>query len=170
MTMEIRKIYFDMDGVLADFDGGVQKLCGLPRPRQGHDSSEQNNRMWEAIRDTGHFYYRLKPMPGALELFEAVYSTYQDRCEILTGVPKPKRNIPEASQDKIDWVRKYLNYTVVVNTVLREEKIDFCFGPEYLLIDDYTKNGLEWKNKGGTVINHTSAADTLAQLKELKIL
>lgn len=28
--MEIKKIYFDMDGVLADFSRGVEELCGLP--------------------------------------------------------------------------------------------------------------------------------------------
>ena len=168
--MEIKKIYFDMDGVLADFDSGVVDICSLPRPRQGHDSSEQNNRMWEAIRESGHFYRRLKPMPGAVEMFDAVYKVYGDRCEILTGVPKPKRNIPEAGQDKIDWAREYLNPDVVVNTVLREDKINYCFGPEYVLIDDYTKNGLEWKKKGGTVINHSSSEDTLEQLKDLGIL
>ena len=168
--MEIKKIYFDMDGVLADFDGGVEELCGLPRPHQGHDSAEANKKMWDAIRDAGHFYRRLKPMPGAVEMFEAVYNAYGDRCEILTGVPKPKRNIPEAGQDKIEWAREFLNDKVVVNTVLREEKINYCFGPEYLLIDDYTKNGLEWQKKGGTVINHSSSEDTVEQLKELHIL
>jgi len=25
----VEKIFFDMDGVLADFDGGVTRLCGL---------------------------------------------------------------------------------------------------------------------------------------------
>ena len=168
--MRIRKIYFDMDGVLADFDSGVEDLCSLPRPSLDHDSSEQNRRMWEAIREYGHFYYQLDPMPGAIEMFNAVYDRYQDRCEILTGIPKPKRNIPEAAQDKVDWVRKYLNDTVVVNTVLREEKINYCFGPQDVLIDDYTKNGLEWRNKGGTVINHVSSEDTIHQLKELMIL
>ena len=27
--MEVSRIYFDMDGVLADFDRGVRDLCGL---------------------------------------------------------------------------------------------------------------------------------------------
>lgn len=28
-AMEVKKIYFDMDGVLADFAGGVRELCGM---------------------------------------------------------------------------------------------------------------------------------------------
>ncbi len=27
--MEVEKIYFDMDGVLADFERGVKEICGL---------------------------------------------------------------------------------------------------------------------------------------------
>lgn len=27
--MKIRKIYFDMDGVLADFSKGIKVLCGI---------------------------------------------------------------------------------------------------------------------------------------------
>ncbi len=168
--MNVAKIYFDMDGVLADFDLGVVEICGLPRPAQGHDSAERNRRMWAAIRDVGHFYRKLKPMPGAIEMFQTIYDVYGDRCEILTGVPKPKRNIPEASADKVEWVRKYLNDNVVVHTVLREEKIKYCFGPEYILIDDYTKNGYEWMEHGGTVINHNSSEETLERMRELQLL
>ena len=168
--MEVKKIYFDMDGVLADFDLGVVELCGLPRPNQGNDPKEKSDLMWKRIRECRHFYWQLKPMEGAIELFNAVYAAYGDRCEILTGVPKERRGIPEAGQDKINWARKYLNQEVVVNIVLREDKIHFCHGPEYILIDDYTKNGVEWQNKGGTVINHTSAAETLDSLKALEIL
>ena len=32
--MVIRKIYLDMDGVLADFDSGVRELCGIEPPPQ----------------------------------------------------------------------------------------------------------------------------------------
>ena len=35
----IEKIYFDMDGVLADFDGSVTKLCGLRPLAQGEHRS-----------------------------------------------------------------------------------------------------------------------------------
>ena len=63
-----------------------------------------------------------------------------------------------------------LSTTAINCEILREDKINYCFGPEYVLIDDYTKNGLEWKQKGGTVINHSSSEDTLEQLKDLGIL
>ena len=86
--MEVRQIYFDMDGVLADFDRGVRELCGMETPDQGAHSPEQDDLMWERIRNADHFYDRLELMPGAKELFDAVYGKYGDRCEILTGIPK----------------------------------------------------------------------------------
>ena len=33
--MTAEKIYFDMDGVLADFDRGVRELCGMEAFDQG---------------------------------------------------------------------------------------------------------------------------------------
>ena len=39
--MNIKKIYFDMDGVLADFDRGVIKLCGIEPMDQLTRSEEE---------------------------------------------------------------------------------------------------------------------------------
>ena len=116
----IKKIYFDMDGVLADFDGGVTNLCGLRSLAQGeHRSKEEDDLMWEKIREVGHFYEKLDPMPGALELFNEIYDKYEDKCEILTGIPKPKRGILTAGDDKIAWAHRILSPRLRVNIVFR---------------------------------------------------
>ena len=58
----------------------------------------------------GIFTGDLKPLPHALESFAQIYSDYGDRCEILTGMPKPKRGIIYAGDDdKVNWVHKYLS-------------------------------------------------------------
>ena len=50
--MKIRKIYLDMDGVLADFDRGVKEICGMePLPQNGKRDPQRDNLMWEAIRE-----------------------------------------------------------------------------------------------------------------------
>ena len=50
-------IYFDMDGVLADFDRGVAELCDMRRLQPGEvRTDEEDARMWEKIREAGHFY------------------------------------------------------------------------------------------------------------------
>ena len=168
--MGIEKIYFDMDGVLADFDRGVRELCGMEVPDQGTRTPEQDGIMWEAIRKIDHFYDRLELMPGAKEMFDAVYGKYGDRCEILTGIPKEKRGIVTAAEDKISWMKRILSDRIKVNICYRAEKILKCTGPETVLIDDLKKNIDEWQGKDGTGILHISAEETMKELKNLGIL
>ena len=164
-------IYLDMDGVLADFDRGVRELCGMePQSQNGKRSAKLDDLMWEAIRKAGHFYDRLELMPGAKEMFGRIYGKYGDRCEILTGVPKPERGIDTAGEDKIAWMKRELSDTVRVNIVLRKQKLDFCKGPESVLIDDMEKTILEWREAGGTGILHVSPEETLKELEKLELL
>jgi len=126
--------------------------------------------MWETIREVGHFYDRLDLLPGAKELFDTVYGKYGDRCEILTGIPREERGIVTAKDDKINWTRRLLSETVKVQTVCRKHKINFCTGPETILIDDREKTITEWQEKGGTAILHTTPEETTRELKKLGIL
>lgn len=169
--MDSVKIYFDMDGVLADFDRGVNELCGMQAaPQSGDESAARDDRMWEGIRKVDHFYDRLELMPGAKELFERVYGKYGERCEILTGIPKPKRGIVTAGEDKIAWMKRMLSLDIRVNIVLREEKPRFCSGSESILIDDRESNIREWREMGGTGILHVSPEETLKELEKLGVL
>jgi len=167
----IERIYFDMDGVLADFDSGVTNLCGLRPLAQGeHRSKEEDDLMWEKIREVGHFYDRLDPMPGAVELFNEIYDKYGDKCEILTGIPKPKRGILTAGDDKIAWAHRILSPTLKVNIVYREEKKNYCTGKGSILIDDLRSNIDDWISYGGTGILHISSEDTKLQLRDKNLL
>ena len=169
--MTVGKIYFDMDSVLADFNRGVRELCGMePEDPNGETDAGLDSMMWERIREAGHFYDRLELMPGAKEMFDRLWEKYGDKCEILTGVPKPKRGIPEAGDDKTAWVRLLLSKDIRVNIVLRAEKIGKCTGPETILIDDLEKTIREWRERGGTGIRHVDAETTLAELEKLGIL
>lgn len=167
--MEIKKIYFDMDGVLADFDRGVIELCGLEPISQGI-SGPREELMWGRIRDVGHFYDKLEIMPQAKDMFDKLYGKYGDICEILTGIPQPKRGIVGAGKDKIKWVRRLISKDIKVNIVLRENKPQFCTGKDCILIDDYKKNIREWEAAGGTGILNKSAEETMVVLKEMGIL
>ena len=92
---EIKKIYFDMDSVLADFERGVRELCRMEPPSQNdkHRNPADDDEMWRRIKQHEHFYDELELMPGAKEMFDAIYEKYGDKCEILTGIPKAKRGI-----------------------------------------------------------------------------
>ena len=176
--MEVNKIYFDMDGVLADFKRGVKEICGIEAPEQPQDASEAemaekkaaDDQMWELIREAGNFYDRLELMPGAKEMFDAVYGKYGDKCEILTAVPKPERHIDSAGTDKEAWVKRLLSENIEVNIVVRKEKIERSGKKGNILIDDLQKNIDEWTAAGGTGVLNESAEKTLEKLKEMGIL
>ena len=166
--MIIEKIYFDMDGVLADFTRGIKELCGLNPIDQSNSSKDDEDALWKAVKETEHFYDRLEPVLGAMEMFRTLYNKYGDKCEILSAVPKPKREIFTAKDDKINWVRRYLSDDVVINIVLRADKKNYVKGPGCILIDDFEKNIKEWEAEGGTGILFKSAKETLDILSSLE--
>lgn len=171
-AMEVKKIYFDMDGVLADFAGGVRELCGMEPVSQNAKNKDlsEEDRMWKAIKDAGHFYDKLEILPGTKKMFDALYGLYGDKCEILTGIPKPKRGIDSAGDDKTAWVRRLFAKDIKVNIVYREEKARFCTGKDCILIDDFDKNIREWEAMGGTGILNKSVSQTMTDLKKLGII
>lgn len=166
--MKIEKIYFDMDEVLADFNRGVRKLCHMEPVDQTMSTKEDDDALWSAIRDAGHFYDKLEPVNGSVAMFMTLREKYGDKCEILSAVPKPHRGIVTAAEDKINWVRRLLGKDVVVNIVLRAEKRNYVKGPGYILIDDLEKNVREWEAEGGTGICFKGADETLKRIAEIE--
>lgn len=158
------KIYFDMDGVLADFERGVQELCGIEPIDQSKATNSQTDKLWEAVKKVPHFYAKLEPVKGAVEFFNEVHGKFKENCQILTGIPKPRRGIENAGEDKTEWVHRFLSPGIKVNIVFREEKIKFCSGKNCILIDDYDKNILEWENAGGRGILFTTAQEAREKL------
>ena len=159
-----------MDGVLADFDRGVRELCNMnPLPQSEDQPFGYDDELWSKVRDVGRFYDKLELIPGAKELFDYVYNSYGDKCEILTGIPKPRRGITTAGEDKINWVKRLLSKDVVVNIVWREDKPDYCTGKDCILIDDYELNINEWENSGGTGILFSDATTVMEIIKSFEI-
>ncbi len=166
--MKISKIYFDMDGVLADFNRGIREMCGIEPVNQSNKKKSDDDRIWEAVKSIEHFYDKLEFMPGTREMFFDIYNKYGDICEILSAIPKPGRGIITAGEDKISWAHRKLTDKLKVNIVYREEKKNYAIGKDCILIDDFQKNILEWEAYGGTGILFSSVPETIKRLKEVE--
>lgn len=139
-------VYFDMDGVLANFRGYCDERNIKYNPDGVFDEAV-DTKMWAELNKDDHFYYNLPPIEGSVELFKDLSKDYN--CEILTAVPRPKWNIVNAAKDKIDWCKDYLGDNVKVNICYRREKQQYAEGRNTILVDDLGKNIDEWERQGG---------------------
>ena len=143
-------IFVDMDGVLADFDTGHERVFGV-RPDKVKDNLD-----WGAVSAIQDFYLNLPPMPDMRELWEHVERYYP---VILTGVPS---SVEEAPGNKRAWVQKHLGHHVEVRCCRSKEKSLHAKRGD-VLIDDWEKYRDLWIAKGGIWITHTSAAQTIGE-------
>lgn len=162
-------IWVDMDGVIADFSTGAAKIMGIkpsefPSANRPKDR-EFDNRLWSAVR--GHekagkvFWGELPKMPDMDKLWSYV-EKYDP--QILTAAGDKQT---AARKEKKEWIEKHIGSHVKVNIVTHSpEKAEFA-DETAVLIDDRKKSIDPWVKAGGIGILHTSAEDTIKQLKKL---
>jgi 5'-nucleotidase len=141
--MSARRLYIDLDGVLADFDGHFE-------PTFGFDHRGRDEEMWEAIKAHGSYFRSLPPCPGAIEFFESVRKLDP---HILTACPVSDYH--NVAQQKIAWVREHLGagVTVLPSPGGRAKPL-FMRSVGDCLIDDFEKNCRAWTEAGGYAIRH----------------
>lgn len=119
----MKRLYFDMDGVLVDFQSGIAL------------QDEMILKEYEGREDEiPGLFGLMKPMKGAIEAVRLL-SKYYD-CYILSTAPWGN---PSAWSDKVTWVTKYLDDIFHKRIVITHCK-HLCKG-DYL-IDDRSKHGV----------------------------
>lgn len=154
----MKRLYLDCDGVLADFDAGFASKFGSAP--QSFEDEHGTKAFWHTIKSSLNFFGTLPLMPDALELFEAVKHL---RPIILTGVPFGQW----AEHQKFKWRDTYFAGTPMVTCRSKDKRL-YC-QPGDVIIDDLEKYKHLWEEAGGTFILHTSAADSIKQLRELML-
>lgn len=169
------QIFVDLDGVLADFAAGVDRILkvvhgtGVIHDEQSYDSNpEYRSLMWSTVARyqkeyKGQLWYELPLMEDALELWEYVLP---HSPQILSATGNPQY---QADSQKCRWVKENLGPEVVVNLTRKSHEKAQHAAPNRILIDDRMKSIGPWTEAGGIGILHKSAADTIQQLKELGV-
>lgn len=156
-------IFCDMDGVLVDFDKGYKDLTGVSTKHADVQNSKDFwNKLESSLKEKGltqeDYWKGLDWMPDGKTLWNYIkqYNPY-----ILTAPSKD----PGSRTGKKEWVERLDN---MKNIYFRaaQSKSDFA-GKNKVLIDDREDTIESWRAKGGIGILHTSAANTIEQLKQI---
>jgi len=122
-------LYIDMDGVIADFDKGVQAL----EPGMVWDK-ENVDRVCEA---NPYIFEELPEIEGAISAIELLKNQWNDSIYFLST---PMSNIPQSYMGKRIWLQNKFGSWADKRLILTHRK-DLCIG-DYL-IDDRLTNGSE---------------------------
>ena len=152
------KIFSDMDGVLTDFDESFKKASDGIAPRD-YEKKFGKDKFWELIDGGGVGYWVGMPYMPDGETYWNYIKDYD--VELLSS---PSRSNTSRLGKRL-WVRN--NMPGVKLTLAQAYLKKNYAAPNHILIDDRKSNIDEWRAAGGIGILHTSAADTIQQLKKL---
>lgn len=160
---EIKRIFLDMDGVLADFQTGASKLAGV-----NITPDSAGHKLYDARKEeltNKRLFRNLPPMVDMYDLIAYVRHTGTP-WEILTAAGEVNREL--CVYDKNEWIREFVDPTIAVTcTFTGSQKGMYAFEGS-VLIDDRQKNIDHWIENGGIGIVHTSAENTINELKKLR--
>lgn len=139
--MENKKILFvDMDGVLADFDNGI--------------NGELNSMFKEG------FFRGLAPMENGLnETIKGIQEQgYTVKILSKACVKKSDKRFLGQMLDKVNWLKEFvpcideLDIIIQASDESKGDIVEMYKNHECILIDDYSKNLYEWALAGGKCI------------------
>lgn len=153
------RLFCDLDGVLADFDGHYCRTYGEPADQTTLRAGGRV--VWERI--TPDFYAQVPPMPDAAVLWARI--KHLDPL-ILTGI---NARAPNLRYQKRSWVDRVLGPRVQVICCETHNKRDYA-RPGDLIIDDRPQFRQLWEQVGGVWITHIDARSTLRELERMGVI
>lgn len=150
-------LYCDMDGVLCDFEKRFKDLTGLS-PDAFRDKNGLN-KFWETVdKDGVRFWVGIPWMPDGKKLYEYI----KPNLYALLSAPSSDNS---SRLGKRLWVKNNIPGTKLILAAAKNKQ-DYS-EENSILIDDRSSTINEWNAGGGIGILHTSADNTIQQLKKL---
>lgn len=170
------KIYFDMDGVLADFDCAARQFNisgNLNKSSRvlSSDAQAQKVARWRAIESDRSFWADIPVMDGIFALLDAA-SKYGDLF-VLSSAPSAKNfaggtaYVDFVEAEKRAWIARHMSMcfdtqNVIITRIAKEKRV--MPTQSDVLIDDRVENVADWIAAGGRGIVFTSPAQAIKDL------
>ena len=160
-------VYLDMDGVLADFFGGVEKMYGVEHWKQLTNDKTKDLKKEVIDRITGtDFFATLPKFQSADALIDMVKKFTGGKFSINTS---PLRGDNENSgKYKKVWISNNIDTPDEIVVTGRKESYakDKGTGTPNILIDDRPVNIQRWQDAGGYGILYQANRDSLDKVKK----
>ena len=160
-------VYLDMDGVLADFFGGVEKMYGVEHWKELTNDKTKDLKKEVIDRITGtDFFATLPKFSTADALIDIVQKFTGGKFSINTS---PLRGDHENSgKYKKLWIQNNIEQPDEIIVTGRKESYatDKASGTPNILIDDRPVNVQRWQAAGGYGILYQANRDSLSKVKE----
>ena len=160
-------VYLDMDGVLADFFGGVEFLYGVEHWKELTNDKTKDLKKQVIDRITGTDFFAVLPkFPTADALIDMVKQFTGGKFSINTS---PLRGDHENSAKyKRVWISNNIEQPDEIIVTGRKESYakDKASGTPNILIDDRPINIEKWQAAGGYGILYQANRDSLGKVKK----
>lgn len=166
-------IYFDMDGVLADFNTatGNAKDLNHPSSELSPEKRAEKKQFWLNIEQNPDFWADIPVMKNIKDLLNIAKS--KGEIFVLSKTPSAKHFV--AGQDYVDFVASEKRKWILkkLGNFFDNEHIIICDGDKGkliqpnandILIDDRPENITEWQLCGGRGIVFMNSIDTIKEL------
>lgn len=146
--LEPLKVFFDLDGVLADWERAYKANCNIPLKTFSSMSKADKNAVKGKLFDYD-FFYDMHIIPSGMQLYNSF---------VEAGVPVTilsatgHINKEEVARAKMNWVADVLGDKVRVILVDKVEQKGLYVDPAYrtcILVDDRQKAIDAWEAAGG---------------------
>ena len=158
-------VYLDMDGVIADFFGGVERLYGVDHWKQLTSDKTKDLRQDVIDRIAGtDFFAHLPKFSSADTLIEMIKKFTGGQYSILTS---PLRGDTENSgYYKKVWIGKHIVKPDDIIVTGRKESYAVKNSVPNILIDDRPINIDKWQSKGGYGILYQANKHPLSKITQ----
>ena len=160
-------VYIDMDGVIADFFGGVEKLYGVGHWKELNADNKLDLKQEVINRISGtDFFATLPKFESSGELISMVKEFTGGNFSINTS-PLRGDNENSAKYKKL-WIQNNIEQPDEIVITGRKESYakDKASGTPNILIDDRPVNIQRWQGAGGYGILYQANRDSLTKVKQ----